>query len=68
MRSAPTCCVDELPRADVLVANIELAIVERLLGRVACSIAVTSGYLQSEVPTERGWARIDRVRARRLGG
>ena len=53
--------VDELPRADVLVANIELSIVERLLERVACSLAVTSGYLQSETPTERGWTRIDRV-------
>jgi ribosomal protein L11 methyltransferase len=53
--------VDELPRADVLVANIELAIVERLLERVASSVAVTSGYLQSEIPTEGGWTRIDRV-------
>ena len=53
--------VDELPRADVLVANIELEMVEQLLGRVACSIAVTSGYLRSETPTERGWARIDRL-------
>lgn len=53
--------LDELPRTDVLVANIELAIVERLLERVASSIVVTSGYLQSETPSERGWTRIDRV-------
>jgi ribosomal protein L11 methyltransferase len=53
--------LDELPFADVLVANIELAIVERLLERVASSVAVTSGYPQSETPTERGWTRIDRV-------
>lgn len=53
--------LDELPVADVVVANIELAIVEQLLQRVASSIAVTSGYLQSETPTERGWTRIDRV-------
>jgi ribosomal protein L11 methyltransferase len=53
--------VDELPRADVLVANIDLAIVEQLLERVACPIAVTSGYLQFEMPTEPGWERIDRV-------
>ena len=52
---------DELPLADVLVANIELAVVEQLLERVACPIAVTSGYLPSETPTKRGWARIDRV-------
>jgi ribosomal protein L11 methyltransferase len=52
---------DELPQADVLVANIELATVEQLLERVACSVAVTSGYLQSEAPTGRGWARVDRV-------
>ena len=53
--------LDELPRADVLVANIELAIVERLLQRVASCIAVTSGYLQSETPRKRGWARNDRM-------
>ena len=52
---------DELPSADVLVANIELAIVERLLERVACPIAVTSGYLRSEAPVKRGWARSDRM-------
>jgi ribosomal protein L11 methyltransferase len=53
--------LDDLPRTDVLVANIDLAIVERLLERVASSIAVTSGYLQSETPTERDWTRTDRV-------
>lgn len=53
--------LDELPVAGVLVANIELAIVELLLERVTSPIAVTSGYLQSEVPTERGWTRVDRV-------
>ena len=26
------CCDDELPRTDVLVANIELGVVEQLLG------------------------------------
>jgi ribosomal protein L11 methyltransferase len=52
---------DELPQADVLVANIELAIVEQVLERVACPVAVTSGYLQSEAPSGRGWARVDRV-------
>ena len=57
--------VDELPRADVLVANIELAIVERLLDRVASPVAVTSGYLQSETPTGCGWTRTDRME---LGG
>jgi ribosomal protein L11 methyltransferase len=57
--------VDELPHAEVLVANIELAIVERLLERVASPVVVTSGYLQSETPTGRGWTRTDRME---LGG
>ena len=56
---------DELPRADVLVANIELTIVERLLERCASAVAVTSGYLASEAPTTLRWTHMDRVE---LGG
>jgi ribosomal protein L11 methyltransferase len=52
---------DELPHADVVVANIELAVVERMLGRATHPVAVTSGYLASETPTASGWTRTDRV-------
>jgi ribosomal protein L11 methyltransferase len=47
---------DELPPADVLVANIELGVVDVLLARRPSSRAVvTSGYLAGEVPRAAGW-------------
>ena len=52
---------DELPAGDVVVANIELPVVERLLERLAARHAVTSGYLTSERPTAAGWEPVDRV-------
>lgn len=52
---------DGLPIADVVVANIELAVVERLLTRLVARTAVTSGYLDSESPTAPGWTRVDRL-------
>lgn len=52
---------DDLPIADVVVANIELRIVERLLERAAARVAVTSGYLESETPIAPGWTRVDRL-------
>lgn len=52
---------DELPDADVVVANIDLRIVEQLLGRVVARVAVTSGYLDSETPAMSGWTRVDRL-------
>ncbi len=52
---------DELPVTDVVVANIELRIVEQLLGRLAARVAVTSGYVASETPIAPGWTRIDRL-------
>lgn len=52
---------DELPRADVLVANIELRVVERLLGRAPSRVAVTSGYLTAEAPRAPGWVGVDRL-------
>lgn len=53
--------VDELPATDLLVANIELAVVERLLPRVSADLAVTSGYLASEAPRAKGWQALDRL-------
>ena len=52
---------DELPRTDVLVANIELGVVEQLLGRAPSTVAVTSGYLVAETPQASGWVAIDRL-------
>jgi ribosomal protein L11 methyltransferase len=52
---------DALPSADVVVANIELVVVEQLLARVDAGRAVTSGYLASERPTRPGWRAADRI-------
>ena len=53
--------LDDLPDADVLVANIELAVVERLLERAQSRIAVTSGYFASDRPRSTRWEPVDRV-------
>ena len=52
---------DVLPRADVVVANIELAAVEALLGSVAAPRAVVAGYLVRDRLHVPGWLRIARV-------
>ena len=52
---------DELPAVDVVVANIELRIVERLLERATARVAVTSGYLEAETPEAPRWTRADRL-------
>ena len=52
---------DELPATDLVVANIELAIVEGLLGRVDARVALTSGYVASETPNVPGWTRVRRL-------
>ena len=52
---------DELPRTDVLVANIELRVVEQLLVRAPSTVAVTSGYLAAEAPRAPGWVAVDRL-------
>lgn len=52
---------DELPAADVLVANIERAVVEALLARSTFARAVTSGYLPGDaVNPPGGWRHVDR--------
>jgi ribosomal protein L11 methyltransferase len=51
---------DELPVADVTVANILLAPVEAVLGRLRAGVAITSGYLESDRPQSRGWSRDER--------
>jgi ribosomal protein L11 methyltransferase len=52
---------DELPRVDVVVANIELEVVERLLRRGPAPVAVTSGYLVSDSPSVDGWKVVERL-------
>jgi ribosomal protein L11 methyltransferase len=52
---------DELPAADVLVANIELRVVERLLGRAVARHAVTSGYLGLDLPRAPVWTHTRRL-------
>jgi ribosomal protein L11 methyltransferase len=52
---------DELPRVDVVVANIELRAVEALLARRPAATAVTSGYLADEAASAAGWERGDRL-------
>jgi len=52
---------DELPRADVAVANVLLAPVERILARLDAGIAVTSGYLTTDHPAAPGWQPVDRT-------
>ena len=52
---------DPLAPADVVVANIELPVVEQLLERLDARHAVTSGYFASERPAAPSWTPVDRV-------
>lgn len=49
-----------LPRADLALANIALAAVEGLGGRLDAARVVTSGYLESDVPALDGFRRVER--------
>jgi ribosomal protein L11 methyltransferase len=50
-----------LPRAELVVANIELQVVESLLARCEAAHAITSGYLAGEAPDTTGWAQVETV-------
>lgn len=52
---------DELPATEVVVANIELAVVEALLRRVEAPTVVTSGYLAHEWPAAGRWEHAARL-------
>jgi ribosomal protein L11 methyltransferase len=52
---------DDLPDADLLVANIELRVVEELLARTRSPRAITSGYLRADALAPPGFTRVDRV-------
>jgi ribosomal protein L11 methylase PrmA len=53
---------DELPGADVVVANIELRTVAALLARLRTELVVASGYLTGEAPSAVGWKVVDEMR------
>ncbi len=50
----------ELPRAELVVANVLLEPVERILARLDANRAITSGYLAGDVPRAPGWKRAAR--------
>ena len=50
---------EDLPVADVAVANVLLAPVEAILARLDAHEAVTSGYLEGERPTHPGWSHVE---------
>lgn len=52
---------DPLPSAEVAVANVLLAPVERILARLDAPTVVTSGYLDGERPCHEGWAHVESV-------
>jgi len=52
---------DALPEADLLVANIDLPVVEALLARRPADRAITSGYLDHEAPRVHGWEPLARL-------
>jgi ribosomal protein L11 methyltransferase len=49
-----------LPAADVIVANISVAAVHSLAGRVDAAHVVTSGYLQPDEPALPGYRQVER--------
>ncbi len=51
---------DELPAADVVVANISATVIEALPPRIDARCLLTSGYLDSESPRVDGFALLER--------
>lgn len=52
---------DEIPATELVVANIELTVVEALLQRMPARVAVTSGYYATDAPSAEGWTAIERL-------
>ena len=50
----------ELPPAELVAANISLASVDALGGRLDARRAITSGYLAADQPTLPGFRRLER--------
>ena len=53
--------LDELPHADVVVANVLLTPVEKILARLNTRASITSGYLTTDHPRAQGWQSVDRL-------
>jgi ribosomal protein L11 methyltransferase len=54
---------DELPAAELTVANVTLEAVEAVAGRIPGEELISSGYLASEHPSLRGWSHRERREA-----
>ncbi len=52
---------DALPTADLVVANVLIAPVERILERLQAPAVITSGYLTTDNPVAPGWTGVDRL-------
>ncbi|HJX48808.1 MAG TPA: 50S ribosomal protein L11 methyltransferase [Gaiellaceae bacterium] len=52
--------VDDLPRTDVVIANVALDVVEALLPLLDARLAITSGYLERDELRAPGWHRLER--------
>jgi len=52
---------DALPATDLLVANIDLPVVEALLARRPADRAITSEYVDHETPRVQGWEPLARI-------
>jgi ribosomal protein L11 methyltransferase len=50
----------ELEPAGIAVMNIALDVVERMLSHLPAELAITSGYLERDVPLVEGWRSVER--------
>jgi len=57
---AADALTDDLPRVDVVVANVALDVIEALLPLLDARLAITSGYLERDELKAPGWRRIER--------
>ena len=53
--------LDALPSAELVVANVLLAPVERILERLEARAAITSGYSAADYPVAPGWTSVARI-------
>ena len=58
---AADALADDLPGVDLLVANIELDVVEELLARAPAARAITAGYLVRQRPAAERWEHVERL-------
>ena len=51
---------DELPQAEIAIANITFEVIEAAASRLGARSVLTSGYLASDTPSLAGYERVDR--------